>query len=130
MKKKRILTRLYDVTPTIVLRRNLFKERHVTQQDYSITTRKVYAVTLLIWKDELSESALRRNVDTWLRHHGFIGHPFEYRVTLGFGSIAGGLDHVNPVIILPLRHGINGVLGKDDHSNASVGTNPVTASIT
>ncbi|GJX84724.1 hypothetical protein Tco_0335498 [Tanacetum coccineum] len=53
-----------------------------------------------------------------------------YRVTLGFGSIAGGLDHVNPVIRLPLEHRINGVLVKDDHSNPSVGTNPVTASIT
>ncbi|GJR94052.1 DNA-binding pseudobarrel domain-containing protein [Tanacetum coccineum] len=51
--------RLYGVTPTIVLRRNLFKARHVTQQDYGVTTRKVYVLTLLIWKDELSESALR-----------------------------------------------------------------------
>ncbi|GJZ19281.1 zinc finger, CCHC-type containing protein [Tanacetum coccineum] len=40
------------------------KARHVTQQDYGITTRKVYAATLLLWKDESSESALRRNVDT------------------------------------------------------------------
>ncbi|GJY26573.1 hypothetical protein Tco_0401299 [Tanacetum coccineum] len=116
MKKTRILTRLYGVTPTIVLRRNLFKARHVTQQDYGVTTRKVYAVTLLLWKDELSESALR--------HHGFVGYPFDYHVTLGFGSIAGGLDHVNPVIRLPLEHGISRVLGKVDHSNPSVGTNP------
>ncbi|GJY33825.1 putative reverse transcriptase domain-containing protein [Tanacetum coccineum] len=42
---------------------------------------------------------------------------FDYRVTLGFDSIAGGLDHVNPVIRLPLEHRINRVLGKDDHSN-------------
>nr|GEW72047.1 phospholipase D beta 1-like [Tanacetum cinerariifolium] len=52
-----------------------------------------------------------------LEGHGFIGYPFGYRVTLGFGSIAGGLDHVNPVIRLPLEHGISRVLGKDDHSN-------------
>ncbi|GJU15299.1 hypothetical protein Tco_1143265 [Tanacetum coccineum] len=109
MKKTRILTKLYGVTPTIVLRRKLFKARNVTQQDYGVTRRKVYAVTLLIWKDELSESALR--------HHGFVGYPFDYCVTLGFGSIAGGLDHVNPVIRLPLEHGISRVLGKDDHSN-------------
>ncbi|GJV45939.1 reverse transcriptase domain-containing protein [Tanacetum coccineum] len=32
---------------------------------------------------------------------------FDYRVTLGFGSIAGGLDHVNPVIRLPIKHGIS-----------------------
>ncbi|GKD33618.1 hypothetical protein Tco_1249127, partial [Tanacetum coccineum] len=55
---------------------------------------------------------------------------FDYRVTLGFGSIAGGLDHVNPVIRLPLERGISRVLGLGDHPNPSVGTNPVTASIT
>ncbi|GJR48859.1 reverse transcriptase domain-containing protein [Tanacetum coccineum] len=32
---------------------------------------------------------------------------FDYRVTLGFGSIAGGLNHVNPVIRLPIEHGIS-----------------------
>ncbi|GKC82176.1 hypothetical protein Tco_1137893 [Tanacetum coccineum] len=104
MKKTRILARLYGITPTIVLRRNLFKARHVTQQDYGVTTLMVYAVTLLIWKDELSELALRRKP---LKDHGFVGYPFDYRVTLGFGSIAGGLDHVNPVIRLPLEHGIS-----------------------
>nr|GEV19310.1 putative transposase (putative), gypsy type [Tanacetum cinerariifolium] len=41
------------------------------------------------------------------RDHGFIGYPFDFRVTLGFGSIADGLDHVNLVIILPLEHGIS-----------------------
>nr|GEY27089.1 hypothetical protein [Tanacetum cinerariifolium] len=39
--------------------------------------------------------------------HGFVGYPFDYRVTLGFGSIAGGLDHVNHVIRLPLEHGFS-----------------------
>ncbi|GJS03806.1 hypothetical protein Tco_0320314 [Tanacetum coccineum] len=34
-----------------------------------------------------------------------------------------GLDHVNPVIRLPLEHGISRVLGKVDHPNPSVGTN-------
>ncbi|GKD40979.1 hypothetical protein Tco_1261186 [Tanacetum coccineum] len=28
--------------------------RHVIQQDYGITTRKVYAVTLLLWKDDIT----------------------------------------------------------------------------
>ncbi|GJW04109.1 hypothetical protein Tco_1562965 [Tanacetum coccineum] len=79
MKKTRILTRLYGVTPMIVLRRNLFKARHVTQQDYINHT----------------------------QDHGFVGYPFDYRVTLGFGSIAGGLDHVNPIIRLPLERGIS-----------------------
>nr|GFC33482.1 hypothetical protein [Tanacetum cinerariifolium] len=36
MKKTRILTRLYGVTPMIVLRRNLFKARQVTHQDYDV----------------------------------------------------------------------------------------------
>ncbi|GKC82203.1 retrovirus-related pol polyprotein from transposon TNT 1-94 [Tanacetum coccineum] len=40
-------------------------------------------------------------------HHGFVGYPFDYRVTLGFGSIMGGLDPVNPVNRLPLEHGIS-----------------------
>ncbi|GKF93407.1 hypothetical protein Tco_0280126, partial [Tanacetum coccineum] len=35
--------------------------------------------------------------------HSFVGYPFDYRVTLGFGSIDGGLDHVNPVIRLVLE---------------------------
>ncbi|GJZ49831.1 reverse transcriptase domain-containing protein [Tanacetum coccineum] len=34
-------------------------------------------------------------------------YPFDYRVTLGFGSIAGGLDPVSPVIRVPIEHGIN-----------------------
>ncbi|GJY74918.1 hypothetical protein Tco_0479349 [Tanacetum coccineum] len=32
---------------------------------------------------------------------------FDYHVPLGFGSIAGGLDHVNMVIRLPLERGIS-----------------------
>ncbi|GJS64210.1 hypothetical protein Tco_0678774 [Tanacetum coccineum] len=32
---------------------------------------------------------------------------FDYRVPLGFDSIAGGLDHVNPVIRLPIEHEIS-----------------------
>nr|GEX87605.1 hypothetical protein [Tanacetum cinerariifolium] len=65
----------------------------------------------------------------WENYHGFVRYPFDYRVTLGFVSITGGLDHVNPVIRFPLEHGISRVLGKDDYSNPSVGTNPVIASI-
>ncbi|GKB02460.1 hypothetical protein Tco_0830549 [Tanacetum coccineum] len=37
----------------------------------------------------------------------FVGYTFYYRVTLGFGSIAGGLDPVSPVIRLPIECGIN-----------------------
>nr|GEU56708.1 hypothetical protein [Tanacetum cinerariifolium] len=62
--------------------------------------------------------------------HGFIGYLFDDRVILGFDSIMGGLDSVNHVIRLPLEHEISSVLGKDDYSNPSVGTNHVTAFIT
>ncbi|GJR06115.1 hypothetical protein Tco_0529099 [Tanacetum coccineum] len=55
---------------------------------------------------------------------------FDYHVTLGFGSIAGGLDHGNLVIRLSLERGISRVLGLGDHPNPSVGINPVTAPIT
>ncbi|GJZ77576.1 hypothetical protein Tco_0642248 [Tanacetum coccineum] len=48
---------------------------------------------------------------------------FDYRVTLVFGSIVGGLDQVNPVIRLPLELGISRVLGKVDPLKPSVGTN-------
>nr|GEW74406.1 hypothetical protein [Tanacetum cinerariifolium] len=81
MKKTRILTRVYGVTPMTALRRNIFMARHVTQQDYGVTTRKI--------------------MFRWI--------SFDYRVPLGFCSIAGGLDHVNPVIRLPLEHGISRV---------------------
>ncbi|GKB49363.1 hypothetical protein Tco_0900116 [Tanacetum coccineum] len=49
-------------------------------------------------------STLRRNT---LKDHGFVGYPFDYCATLGFGSIAGGLDPVNPVIRLPIERRIN-----------------------
>ncbi|GJX18857.1 hypothetical protein Tco_0221534 [Tanacetum coccineum] len=42
---------------------------------------------------------------------------FDYRVTLGLGSIAGGLDHANPIIRLPFERGINMVPGLGDHPN-------------
>nr|GEW19295.1 hypothetical protein [Tanacetum cinerariifolium] len=38
---------------------------------------------------------------------------FGYRVTLGFGSIVGGLDHVNLVIRLTIKHGISRDMGDD-----------------
>nr|GEX66658.1 hypothetical protein [Tanacetum cinerariifolium] len=65
----------------------------------------------------------------YLNNQGFIGYPVDYRVTLDFGSIGGGIYHVNRVIRLPLEHRISRVPGLDDYSNPSVGTNP-TASIT
>ncbi|GJR99550.1 hypothetical protein Tco_0316059 [Tanacetum coccineum] len=78
----------------------------------------------------MKASIAQRRIPPEVQDHGFVGYPFDYRVTLGFGSIAGGLDHVNPVIRLPLKHRISRVLGSDDYSNPSVGTNPVTAFIT
>ncbi|GJV98285.1 reverse transcriptase domain-containing protein [Tanacetum coccineum] len=107
MKETRILMRLYSVTPTIVM-------RHLSQH-YGITWTLDYAVTSLKptrWKVHVS--SLRRKP---LKDHGLVGYLFDYLVPLGFGSIAGGLDHVNPVIRLPLEHGISRVIWKDDHSN-------------
>nr|GEW83041.1 hypothetical protein [Tanacetum cinerariifolium] len=54
--------------------------------------------------------------------HGIVGYPFDYHVTRGFSSIAGGIDHVNPIISLPLKHELSRVLGLDDYSNPSVGS--------
>ncbi|GJU10851.1 hypothetical protein Tco_1133247 [Tanacetum coccineum] len=45
--------------------------------------------------------------ETPIRYHGRIRYPFDYHVTLGFGSITGGLDLVSPVIRLPIERGIN-----------------------
>ncbi|GKA16193.1 hypothetical protein Tco_0695940 [Tanacetum coccineum] len=53
-----------------------------------------------------SYEALRRNL-----YDSVTPYPIDYRVALGFGSITGGLDHVNLVIRLPLEHGISRVLG-------------------
>ncbi|GJS12713.1 hypothetical protein Tco_0407185 [Tanacetum coccineum] len=97
-------------------------------QDHKSLTTK--AISFDLMKECHNELTSGEIVSRKISNHGFVGYPFEYRVTLGFGSIAGGLDHVNPVIRLPLEHGISRVLGKDDYSNPSIGTNPVTASIT
>ncbi|GJT16126.1 hypothetical protein Tco_0874832 [Tanacetum coccineum] len=40
---------------------------------------------------------------------------FDYRATLGFGSIADGLDHVNPFIRLPIEHGIDRAKPTEKH---------------
>nr|GEU30974.1 hypothetical protein [Tanacetum cinerariifolium] len=72
---------------------------------YGITWTLDYAVTSFKparWKVHVS--SLRRKP---LKDHGSVGYPFDYRVTLGFDSIVGGLDHVNPVIRLPLEHEIS-----------------------
>nr|GEV30832.1 hypothetical protein [Tanacetum cinerariifolium] len=42
-----------------------------------------------------------------LRRNTYDIYPFDYRVTLGFRSIAGGLDPVSPVIRLPIEREIN-----------------------
>ncbi|GJR01259.1 hypothetical protein Tco_0524243 [Tanacetum coccineum] len=72
-----------------------------------------------------SYEALRRNPYGSVTPLWFHWISFDYRVTLVFGSIVGGLDQVNPVIRLPLELGINRVLGKVDPPKPSVGTNQV-----
>ncbi|GJV07891.1 hypothetical protein Tco_1345547 [Tanacetum coccineum] len=56
----------------------------------SNSTAPVYFISLMYNRDIVQNKWRDGN-------HGFVGYPFDYRVTLGFGSIAGGLDHVNPV---------------------------------
>nr|GEW72805.1 hypothetical protein [Tanacetum cinerariifolium] len=55
-------------------------------------------------------------------YHGFVGYPFDYRVALGFDSIAGGLDHVNPVISYHLNMGLAGNYGGSRHQYSHHGT--------
>nr|GFA53867.1 hypothetical protein [Tanacetum cinerariifolium] len=72
-------------------------------QHYGVTLTLDYAITSFKparWKVHVSR--LRRKP---LKDHGFVGYSFDH-VTLGFGSIAGGLDHVNPVNRLPLEYRI------------------------
>nr|GEV11623.1 hypothetical protein [Tanacetum cinerariifolium] len=113
MKKTQILTRLYDVTPTIVLRLNLFKARHVIQQQNGVTTCKIYVVTLLLWKAESSKLhyGITWTLDYTITSFKLARWKIHVSSLRGFASIAGGLDHVNPVIRLPIEHGINMVLG-------------------
>ncbi|GJS38913.1 hypothetical protein Tco_0563956 [Tanacetum coccineum] len=92
--------------------------------DYGVTWTLDYAITSFKparWKVHIS--SLRRKP---LKDHGFVGYPFDYHVTLGFGSIVGGLDHVNLVIRLPLEHRISRILGKVDHFNPRVDINTLT----
>ncbi|GJZ40300.1 putative reverse transcriptase domain-containing protein [Tanacetum coccineum] len=69
-------------------------------------------------KQAASSRALRRKKANWLRRNIFKLSICKSRVSSlwrntlkGFGSIADGLDHVNPVIRLPIEHGISRVLG-------------------
>ncbi|GJU49506.1 retrovirus-related pol polyprotein from transposon TNT 1-94 [Tanacetum coccineum] len=73
----------------------------------------------LLHMDLFSPSAVRSyrgNRYTIVIVDDYSRYPFDYRVTLGFGSIAGGLDLVNPVIRLPIERGINSGtrVGTDD----------------
>ncbi|GJV09797.1 hypothetical protein Tco_1351338 [Tanacetum coccineum] len=99
-------------------------------QHYGVTWTLDYAVTsfkLARWKVRVS--SLRRKPLKVLKddqglhssknstrspRSWFRWISFDYRVPLAFGSITGGLDHVNPVnpvIRLPIEHGISSVLG-------------------
>ncbi|GJR18097.1 cysteine-rich receptor-like protein kinase [Tanacetum coccineum] len=101
MKKTRILTKVYGVTPTIVLRRNVFMARHVTQdprgdqglKSWKNSTRNPKEITLILL--------------LYLIVHKPHLYHFDHHVTLSFGSIADGLDHVSPVIRLTIERGIN-----------------------
>ncbi|GKA66374.1 hypothetical protein Tco_0766182 [Tanacetum coccineum] len=88
-------------------------------QHYGVTWTLDYTVTSFKparWKVHVS--SLRRKPLKDLRGdqglhssknstQNFVGYPFDYHVTLGFGSIVGGLDPVSPIIRLPIERGIN-----------------------
>ncbi|GJY04195.1 hypothetical protein Tco_0370135 [Tanacetum coccineum] len=81
---------------------------------YSLITREGSHKTVIRNHDDQRETIamaahMTNNHDGKRENHGFVGYPSDYRVTLGFGSIEGGLDRVNPVIRLPLEHGISRV---------------------
>ncbi|GJR28597.1 hypothetical protein Tco_1104829 [Tanacetum coccineum] len=69
---------------------------------------KGYAVT---YSKSINRGLLQLLYDQPFHHRSkgswFRWISLDYRVTLGFGSIAGGLDHVNPVIRLPIEQGIS-----------------------
>ncbi|GJX70808.1 reverse transcriptase domain-containing protein [Tanacetum coccineum] len=71
----------------------LKSKKHVYDKKYGIWTRKRAIIDFASLEDVMA---------LWFRWISF-----DYRVTLGFGSIASGLDHVNPVIRLPIEHGIS-----------------------
>ncbi|GKA77919.1 hypothetical protein Tco_0784456 [Tanacetum coccineum] len=70
-----------------------------------------------------SYETLRRNLYDSVTPSWFRWISFDYRVTLGFGSIAGGLDPVNPVIRLPIEHGISS--GTRDETTTRIRINDV-----
>ncbi|GJR06453.1 hypothetical protein Tco_0529437 [Tanacetum coccineum] len=86
------------------LRRNTYDSvtpmSHPSQR-YGVTWLISYAVTYFMPTTWKASSALY-GVTLYK-----VTYPFDYRVTLSFGSIAGGLDHVSPVIRLPIERGIN-----------------------
>ncbi|GJX39144.1 zf-CCHC domain-containing protein, partial [Tanacetum coccineum] len=87
-------------------------------QHYGVTWTFDYAVTSFKpakWKFQVANKASidqRIPPEVQGRSHllWFRWISFDYRVPRGFGSIMGGLDHVNPIIRLPSEHGINRVL--------------------
>ncbi|GJW10099.1 hypothetical protein Tco_1575926 [Tanacetum coccineum] len=98
---------------------DIFQNIHILYLEYGVLVFSGYSVLSLfpLWSLVKCKYVTRNtgkgrkneeNTDSYenLRYHGFVGYPFDYCVTLGFGSIAGGLDPANPIIRLPLEHGI------------------------
>ncbi|GJU81132.1 retrovirus-related pol polyprotein from transposon TNT 1-94 [Tanacetum coccineum] len=74
-------------------------------QHYDITWLSSYVVAYFIPTTWKALSALYGV--TLYKVTPFVRYPFDYHVTLGFGSIAGGLDPVSHDIRLPIKRRIN-----------------------
>nr|GEX65623.1 Gag-Pol polyprotein [Tanacetum cinerariifolium] len=72
------------------------------------STRSPWEITLIL----LLNLIVHKPLLSWFRWISF-----DYRVPMGFGSITGGLDNVNPIIRLPIEHRISRCTRnkKDEH---------------
>nr|GEU56568.1 hypothetical protein [Tanacetum cinerariifolium] len=107
-----------DPPPPIILNNKIEKDRPIKTSEKGYHVNIGIGIKLYEWAVNLV--ALKLLPDHHLLDRSEIS--FDCRVTVGFGSISGGLDHVNHVIRLPLKHGLSKILWKVDHPNHSVGT--------
>ncbi|GJX80430.1 cysteine-rich receptor-like protein kinase [Tanacetum coccineum] len=77
-------------------------------QNFTIPTKKFFMI-----KSDLDNRPLTLASSNNQPRNLHDRYPFDYRVTLGFGSILGGLDPVSPVIRLPIKRGINSVVARN-----------------
>ncbi|GKA27758.1 phospholipase D beta 1-like protein [Tanacetum coccineum] len=72
-----------------------------------VLTRQLITVAAMADFQGANKASLAQRIPPEVQGLWFRWISVDYRVPLGFGSIAGGLDHVDPVIRLPIEHGIS-----------------------